>query len=87
MIAGFCFVSWTLLLKKHSAGTLSMFGFFVPFFGVFLSAAVFGEAVSAHLLTGAALVTLGVVIVTRKPKARAPSAPEAPAAEPREALR
>ena len=78
VIAGFCFVVWTTLLKKHSASTLSMFGFLVPFFGVFLSALVFGEEVQPHLLIGAGLVTVGIIIVTRGPRAKA--VPAAPAA-------
>jgi len=67
-VAGLCFVVWTMLLRKHSASTLSMFGFSVPFFGVFLSAMIFGESLSANLLVGAALVTIGILIVTRRPK-------------------
>ncbi len=68
IIAGFCFVMWTTLLKQHSASTLSMFGFLVPFFGVFLSAVFFGEVIGMHLLFGAALVTFGIIIVTGKTK-------------------
>ncbi len=68
VIGGFCFVMWTTLLQKHAASTLSMFGFLVPFFGVFLSALVFGEELRPHLIAGAGLVTLGIVIVTRKQK-------------------
>ena len=68
LIAGFCFVVWTTLLRKHSAANLSMFGFSVPIFGVALSAAVFGETVHLHLLIGVLLVTLGIIIVTRKAK-------------------
>ena len=69
-VAGLCFVVWTTLLRKHSASTLSMFGFTVPFFGVFLSAVTFGESLSANLLVGAALVTAGILIVTRRQKPR-----------------
>jgi drug/metabolite transporter (DMT)-like permease len=65
LVAGFCFIVWTGLLRKHSAGTLSIFGFTVPFFGVALSAAVFDERVPANLLIGAALVTAGIYVVTR----------------------
>ncbi len=71
LIAGFCFMVWTTLLRRHSAANLSMFGFSVPIFGVALSALVFGEAVQLNLLLGVALVTLGIVIVTRRAKAPA----------------
>lgn len=69
LIAGFCFVVWTTLLRKHSAANLSMFGFSVPIFGVALSAWVFGESVQLHLLIGVVLVTLGILTVTRRIKA------------------
>ena len=39
--AGFCFVVWTRLLQRHSPGSLSVFGFSVPVFGVILSALFF----------------------------------------------
>lgn len=68
-VAGFCFIVWTLLLRKHPAGTISMFAFTVPFFGVLLSLWLFGEPVSPRLLAGAALVTAGIVIVARPPRA------------------
>jgi len=71
VIAGFCFIVWTTLLKRHSASTLSMFGFTVPVFGVLLSAWMFGEEIGSRLVSGAALVTLGIVIVTRRPKVQA----------------
>jgi drug/metabolite transporter (DMT)-like permease len=66
LIAGFCFVVWTTLLRRHSAANLSMFGFSVPIFGVALSAFVFGEAIQVQLLIGVLLVTLGILIVTRR---------------------
>ena len=83
-VAGLCFVIWTTLLQRHSASTLSMFGFTVPFFGVFLSAVIFGESIGANLLAGAGLVTAGILIVTRKGKAPAESSVERsePAPEP-----
>ena len=65
IIGGFCFVTWTKLLQKHAAGGLSMFAFLVPFFGVFLSAYFFDETIQPSLLFGAALVTVGIIVVTR----------------------
>lgn len=65
VVAGFCFVAWTALLQKHSAGNLAMFGFSVPIFGVVLAAFIFGEAITERLLIGAAAVALGILIVTR----------------------
>ena len=81
VIAGFCFVAWTTLLRAISASTLSMFAFTVPFFGVLLSALTLGEAIPASLLLGALLVTVGIVFVTRSSRvaASAPAVEETPA--------
>ena len=67
VIGGFCFVAWTRLLRRHSPGSLSVFGFSVPVFGVVLSAFVFGEAVTGRLIAGVAAVTAGIVVVTKRP--------------------
>lgn len=76
LIAGFCFVVWTTLLRRHSAANLSMFGFSVPIFGVALSAFVFDETVQLNLLVGVALVTLGILTVTGRARASAVADPE-----------
>jgi drug/metabolite transporter (DMT)-like permease len=65
-IGGFCFVVWTRLLKRHSPGSLSVFGFSVPVFGVILSAYIFGETITGRVVAGMAAVTAGIVIVTRR---------------------
>ncbi len=73
VVAGFCFVAWTALLQKHSAGNLAMFGFSVPIFGVVLAAFIFGEAITGRLVVGAAAVALGILIVTRSKRSQAPA--------------
>ncbi|MEZ5399514.1 MAG: DMT family transporter [Bryobacteraceae bacterium] len=65
VVAGICFVVWASLLKRYSAGTISMFSFTIPFFGMAASALLFAEPVTGRLVAGAAMVTLGIVIVTR----------------------
>lgn len=70
VIAGFCFMAWTSMLRKHSASTLSVFAFSVPFFGVFMSFWVLGEEIPAQLVLGALLVSIGIIIVTRDSQAR-----------------
>jgi drug/metabolite transporter (DMT)-like permease len=65
-VAGFCFVIWTWLLRRHAAGALSVFAFTVPFFGVLLSALLFSEPITGRVLLAAALVTTGIAIVTRQ---------------------
>ena len=67
MIAGFCYVVWTRLLRRHSPGVLSTFGFSTPVFGVVLSALVFAEPITPRLLAGMAAVAAGILIVTREP--------------------
>ena len=68
VIAGLCFVVWTLLLKRYSPGALSMFGFIAPFVGVILSALMFGEAITPRLWGGVMLVVLGIALFTRERK-------------------
>lgn len=63
-VAGFCFIAWTRLLRKHPAGAVSMFAFTVPLFGVLLSHVVISEPVSCRLIAGATLVTAGIALGT-----------------------
>ncbi len=65
IVAGFCFATWTFLLRRHSAGNLSVYAFSVPIFGVLLSAALFDEHMTWRLAVGAAAVAAGIGIVTR----------------------
>ena len=65
IVAGFCFIVWTALLKRHDAGALSIFAFTSPLFGVTLSLALRpGEHASLPLVGGAVLVAAGILIVT-----------------------
>jgi len=66
VIAGICFIVWAELLKRHAAGTLSMFAFLVPVTGVALSSLFFGEPIRFTLLSGASLVLSGVYVATRE---------------------
>jgi drug/metabolite transporter (DMT)-like permease len=65
VVAGICFIVWAELLKKHSAGTLSMFSFLVPVAGITLSGWIFEEPLTKGLLIGGLLALSGVFIVTR----------------------
>ena len=66
IIAGVCFLVWTTLLQHHSPGSLSMFGFTSPIFGIVFSSLFFDEALTARLWLGLAAVTAGIVLVTRR---------------------
>jgi drug/metabolite transporter (DMT)-like permease len=65
VVAGLCFIVWAELLKRHAAGTLSMFAFLVPLSGIALSSVFFGEPMRATLLLGGVLVLAGIYVVTR----------------------
>lgn len=65
VVAGLCFIVWAELLKRHPAGTISMFAFLVPVSGIALSGVIFHEPLTPGLLLGGALALAGVFIVTR----------------------
>jgi drug/metabolite transporter (DMT)-like permease len=66
IVAGVCFVGWTILLKHYSPSKLSMFGFVSPIFGVLFSGLFFGELITSRLWIGLIAVTLGILLVTRQ---------------------
>lgn len=66
VVAGLCFIIWANLLKRHAAGTLSMFAFLVPITGIALSSFFFGEPMRFTLVAGGILVLAGVYAVTRE---------------------
>ncbi len=63
VVAGVCFVGWAWLLRKHPAGSISMFSFLVPFAGIAFSMALLGEPLRKGLLMGAALAVGGLLLV------------------------
>ena len=65
VVAGFCFVAWTLLLKRHSASKVSAFLFATPLFGVGLSSLILQETITLYLIVGAILVAVGIYVVNK----------------------
>jgi drug/metabolite transporter (DMT)-like permease len=65
VVAGFCFVFWTRLLRDHSPGVISMFAFPTPIFGMLFSAILFSERLAPLLIIGVAAVVAGILIVAR----------------------
>ncbi len=65
VVAGICFIIWAALLKRHAAGTLTMYAFLVPIIGIALSGLFFHEPLRPTLLAGLVLVSAGIAIVTR----------------------
>ena len=63
VVAGFCFIILTSLLRRYQASKLSVFGFITPVFGVLLSKYLLGEGLSTALLSSMVLVAVGIAIV------------------------
>ena len=63
VIAGFCFILWTTLLKRFAASRMGVFGFVIPISGVMLSSLLLDESVSIALLGSVVLVGAGIGIV------------------------
>jgi len=64
-VAGFGFVVWTLILKRHSASRSSAFLFATPLFGVGLSNLILHEPITPYLTVGAAFVATGIYVVNK----------------------
>jgi drug/metabolite transporter (DMT)-like permease len=60
-------------IRRIGANTSSLIGSLGPVFTIALGAVILGESVTAIQLAGAALVLVGVVIVTLRPRATAPA--------------
>jgi drug/metabolite transporter (DMT)-like permease len=70
VVAGFCFLAWTTLLRRHSASGLAVFAFISPVSGVAASSLLLAEPVSPALLTSVALIAAGIALVNRRPAPR-----------------
>jgi len=57
------FVLWNTVMKYNKVGSISMYLFLIPVFGVFLSAAFLGEHLHLAVWLALALVVAGIVIV------------------------
>ena len=78
VIAGFCFIFWTILLRRYNASKLGVYAFVSPISGVAISYWILSEPITA-LIFGVLLVGLGIAIATypsdSKPKIK--ESPEA----------
>ncbi|WP_256760944.1 DMT family transporter [Cohnella sp. WQ 127256] len=59
------FVLWNTVMKYNKVGSISMYLFLIPVFGVFLSAILLNEELHAFVWAALALVVSGIVIVNR----------------------
>lgn len=63
IVGGFCYFTWTTLIKKYSASKMSAFMFTTPIFGVALSFLILGEEISLWFGVAIVLVASGIYIV------------------------
>lgn len=63
VVAGLCFIFWTLLLHRYNASRLSVFGFVSPIAGVVISHSLLGEPITNALIIGGLLVAAGIGVV------------------------
>ena len=71
IIAFLSYLVWFGLIHRYPVSILHGFSFFGPVFGVFLSGAlILGEVISSSLIVALALVSVGMVFVNRRPRAR-----------------
>ena len=63
VVAGLCFIFWTLLLHRYNASRLSVFGFVSPIAGVIISHFLLGEPITSALIIGGLLVAAGIAVV------------------------
>jgi drug/metabolite transporter (DMT)-like permease len=61
--ASFGFVAWNALLQKYGTVALHSFLFILPVSGVFLSAIILGEPISAFILGSMVLIAMGIILV------------------------
>jgi drug/metabolite transporter (DMT)-like permease len=70
IIAFLSYLVWFELIHRYPVSLLHGFSFFTPVFGVFLSGSlIMGEVITPTLLIALALVSLGMVLVNRRPGA------------------
>jgi drug/metabolite transporter (DMT)-like permease len=72
IVAFLSYLVWFDLIHRHPVSLLHAFSFFTPVFGVFLSGLlILGEVISPSLIVALTLVSLGTVLVNRRPKVEA----------------
>lgn len=71
IVAFLSYLLWFKLIHRYPVSLLHGFSFFTPVFGVFLSGAlILGEVVSPSVIVALTLVSLGMVLVNRKPRTK-----------------
>jgi drug/metabolite transporter (DMT)-like permease len=74
IVAFLSYLVWFELIHRYPVSLLHAFSFFTPVFGVLLSGAlILGEFIGPNLIASLTLVSVGMVLVNRQPKAVADS--------------
>ena len=61
------FIAWLWLLAAYPAATVASFSFLTPIFALTLGAVVFSEPLDRSVLGAVVLVTLGIILINRRP--------------------
>ncbi|WP_027897473.1 DMT family transporter [Zestomonas thermotolerans] len=64
LVSFFSFLAWFWLLRRYLASNLAVFSFMTPMFGVSFGVLILDEPLSLDFLIGAALVLLGISLVS-----------------------
>jgi drug/metabolite transporter (DMT)-like permease len=68
VVVGFGFSTWFWVLSKYPASDMASFGFLAPVFGVLLGWLMLGERITVLIVVALVLVSVGIVLINRKPK-------------------
>ncbi len=70
VVVGFAFVVWFWVLSVYPASDMASFGFLTPLFGVIFGWLILDEQISTALAGALLMVSVGIVMINRKPKQR-----------------
>jgi drug/metabolite transporter (DMT)-like permease len=74
IVAFLSYLVWFELIHRYPVSLLHAFSFFTPVFGVLLSGAlILGEIIGTNLIVALTLVSVGMVLVNRRPGAETDS--------------
>jgi drug/metabolite transporter (DMT)-like permease len=65
----FTFLGWFWVLSIYPASDMASFGFLAPVFGVMFGWLLLGETLSRNIVGALVLVSVGIVLINRKPAA------------------
>lgn len=68
IVSGFGYLTWTNLLLKYQASTLSTFVFLMPVSGVILGVLFMNDEMTIRLALGLACIVVGILVVNIKPR-------------------